>query len=218
MLNFLSNKSLFWYNRDACYEREENDDVISNQRSEFPEKAQKNEVVYGEECSCMGSGDSDRVTGAFVLVYCAGMRVTMVGNSMESTVSDGSQILVNRFIYNVKSPKSGDVIVFLPNGNEKSHYYVKRVIGVPGDKVQIKSGLLYVNGELYDTEDTDTIKNAGVAEEEITVGEDEYFVLGDNRNSSEDSRYANIGNIKKEYIKGKAWFVVRPFKKMGRIR
>ena len=152
---------------------------------------------------------------AFVLVYCAGMRVTMVGNSMESTVSDGSQILVNRFIYNVKSPKSGDVIVFLPNGNEKSHYYVKRVIGVPGDKVQIKSGLLYVNGELYDT---DTIKNAGVAEEEITVGEDEYFVLGDNRNSSEDSRYANIGNIKKEYIKGKAWFVVRPFKKMGRIR
>ena len=65
---------------------------------------------------------------AFVLVYCAGMRVTMVGNSMESTVSDGSQILVNRFIYNVKSPKSGDVIVFLPNGNEKSHYYVKRVI------------------------------------------------------------------------------------------
>ena len=115
---------------------------------------------------------------------------------MESTVSDGSQILVNRFIYNVKSPKSGDVIVFLPNGNEKSHYYVKRVIGVPGDKVQIKSGLLYVNGELYDTEDTDTIKTAGVAEEEITVGEDEYFVLGDNRNSSEDSRYANIGNIK----------------------
>ena len=155
---------------------------------------------------------------AFVLVYCAGMRVTRVGNSMESTVSDGSQILVNRFIYNVKSPKSGDVIVFLPNGNEKSHYYVKRVIGVPGDKVQIKSGLLYVNGELYDTEDTDTIKNAGVAEEETTVGEDEYFVLGDNRNSSEDSRYANIGNIKKEYIKGKAWFVVRPFKKMGRIR
>ena len=155
---------------------------------------------------------------AFVLVYCAGMRVTVVGNSMESTISDGSQILVNRFVYNIKSPKSGDVIVFLPNGNEKSHYYVKRVIGVPGDKVQIKNGLLYVNGELYDMEDIDTIKNAGVAEEEITVGEDEYFVLGDNRNSSEDSRYANIGNIKKEYIKGKAWFVVRPFKEMGRIK
>ena len=109
------------------------------------------------------------------------------------------------------------MIVFLPNGNEKSHYYIKRVIGVPGDKVQIKNGLLYVNGELYDVEDTETIKNAGLAEDEITVGEDEYFVLGDNRNSSEDSRYANIGNIKKEYIQGKAWFVARPFNKMGKI-
>ena len=132
---------------------------------------------------------------AFVLVYCAGMRVNVVGNSMEKTLSDGSVVLVNRFVYNIKEPKAGDVVVFLPNGNEKSHYYIKRVIGVPGDKVQIKNGLLYVNGELYD----------------------EYFVLGDNRNSSEDSRYANIGNIKKKYIKGKAWFVARPFNKMGKI-
>lgn len=154
---------------------------------------------------------------AFVLVYCAGMRVSVVGNSMESTLNDGSVVLVNRFVYNIKEPKAGDVIVFLPNGNEKSHYYIKRVIGVPGDKVQIKNGLLYVNGELYDVEDTETIKNASLAEDEITVGEDEYFVLGDNRNSSEDSRYANIGNIKKEYIKGKAWFVARPFNKMGKI-
>ena len=154
---------------------------------------------------------------AFVLVYCAGMRVSVVGNSMESTLSDGSVVLVNRFVYNIKEPKAGDVIVFLPNGNEKSHYYIKRVIGVPGDKVQIKNGLLYVNGELYDVEDTETIKNAGLAEDEITVGEDEYFVLGDNRNSSEDSRYANIGNIKKEYIQGKAWFVARPFNKMGKV-
>ena len=148
---------------------------------------------------------------AFVLVYCAGMRVSVVGNSMESTLSDGSVVLVNRFVYNIKEPKAGDVIVFLPNGNEKSHYYIKRVIGIPGDKVQIKNGLLYVNGELYDVEDTETIKNAGLAEDEITVGED------DNRNSSEDSRYANIGNIKKEYIQGKAWFVARPFNKMGKI-
>ena len=141
---------------------------------------------------------------AFVLVYCAGMRVNVVGNSMEKTLSDGSVVLVNRFVYNIKEPKAGDVVVFLPNGNEKSHYYIKRVIGVPGDKVQIKNGLLYVNGELYDVEDTETIKNAGLAEDEITVGDDEYFVLGDNRNSSEDSRYANIENIKKKYIKGKA--------------
>lgn len=155
---------------------------------------------------------------ALALVYCAGMKVTVVGNSMEDTLVDGSQVLVNRFTYNLTDPKSGDVIVFLPNGNEKSHYYIKRVVGVPGDKVQIIDGVLYVNGELFDEQDTEAIKNAGLAEEEITVGEDEYFVLGDNRNSSEDSRYANIGNIKKEYITGKAWFVIKPFSKMGRIK
>ena len=152
---------------------------------------------------------------AFVLVYCAGMRVSVVGNSMESTLSDGSVVLVNRFVYNIKEPKAGDVIVFLPNGNEKSHYYIKRVIGIPGDKVQIKNGLLYVNGELYDVEDTETIKNAGLAEDEITVGEDEYFVLGDNRNSSEDSRYADIGMVRKRYIVGKIWFTCSPFEKLG---
>lgn len=155
---------------------------------------------------------------ALALVYCAGMKVTVVGNSMENNLMDGSQVLVNRFTYNLTDPKSGDVIVFLPNGNEKSHYYIKRVVGVPGDKVQIINGVLYVNGELFDEQDTEVIKNAGLAEEEITVGEDEYFVLGDNRNSSEDSRYANIGNIKKEYITGKAWFVIKPFSKMGRIK
>ena len=79
---------------------------------------------------------------AFVLVYCAGMRVNVVGNSMEKTLSDGSVVLVNRFVYNIKEPKAGDVVVFLPNGNEKSHYYIKRVIGVNGEKVTIKNCLL----------------------------------------------------------------------------
>lgn len=75
---------------------------------------------------------------AFVLVYCAGMRVSVVGNSMESTLSDGSVVLVNRFVYNIKEPKAGDVIVFLPNGNEKSHYYIKRVIRFPAIKYRSK--------------------------------------------------------------------------------
>ena len=155
---------------------------------------------------------------AGVIVYFAGMKVTVAGNSMESSLKDGSQVLVNRFTYNISSPKEGDVIVFLPNGNEKSRYYVKRVVGVPGDKVQIKDGVLYVNGSMVDETGTEVIKNPGIADEEITVGEDEYFVLGDNRNSSEDSRFANIGNVKSKDIIGKAWLMVKPLSKMKRIK
>ena len=135
---------------------------------------------------------------------------------MESTLSNGDNILINRFGYMLGKPKQDDVVVFLPNGNEKSHYYIKRVIAVPGDTLQIKNGEVYVNGELF-AEDVDVaqMEDAGLAAEEVTLGEDEYFVLGDNRNNSEDSRYANIGNIKKEYIIGKVWFRVAPFKDFG---
>lgn len=153
---------------------------------------------------------------AFVLVYFVGLRTSVVGSSMSDTLEAGDEILVNRFVYKVTAPKRGDVIVFLPNGNKKSHYYVKRVIGVPGDTIQIKNGILYVNGEEYkETPERDKMDEAGLAKEEITVGEDEYFVLGDNRNNSEDSRYANIGNVKKEYIIGKVWLIVSPFRRFG---
>lgn len=135
---------------------------------------------------------------------------------MAETLNGGDEILVNRFIYKVTNPKQNDIVVFLPNGNEKSHYYVKRVVAVPGDTVLIQDGALYVNGELFDEEiEVASMEDAGLAAEEITLGEDEYFVLGDNRNNSEDSRYANIGNIKKEYIIGKAWFRVAPWGDIG---
>ena len=156
---------------------------------------------------------------AVMLVSFVGFRVTVVGASMSPTLESGQEILVNRFKYKIFSPKQNDLIVFLPNGNEKSHYYIKRVIAGPGDKVQIKDGLVYVNGEQFSEKAAvSNIENALLAEKEITVGEDEYFVLGDNRNNSEDSRYASIGNVKKEYIVGKAWFVVSPWGKFGFIK
>lgn len=155
---------------------------------------------------------------AFTFVYFIGLRTSVVGQSMAETLNGGDEILVNRFIYKVTDPNPGDIIVFLPNGNEKSHYYVKRVIAVPGDTVQIKNGAVYVNGETYrETVEVASIEEAGLAEEEITLSDNEYFVLGDNRNNSEDSRYANIGNIKKEYIIGKAWFRASPWGSMGFI-
>lgn len=84
---------------------------------------------------------------AFTFVYFIGLRTSVVGQSMSKTLNGGDQILVNRFVYKVTDPKTNDIVVFLPNGNEKSHYYVKRVIGVPGDTVQIKNGTVYVNGK-----------------------------------------------------------------------
>lgn len=144
---------------------------------------------------------------AYVIVYCVGMTTSVIGVSMEPGLYNGQTIFINRFVYRLLSPSEGDVIVFLPNGNQNSHYYVKRVVAVPGDKVQIIDGILYVNSEEAElSEEYDKMADAGIALNEITLQSGEYFVLGDNRNNSEDSRSANIGVINEEDIIGKAWF------------
>lgn len=156
---------------------------------------------------------------AVVFTYFFGVRSTVVGPSMSPQLEDGDEVLIDRFLYKFISPKPGDIIAFLPNGNTNTHYYMKRVIAVPGDTVQIADGKVYVNGEEYEEEiEVARIEDAGIAESESTLAEDEYFVLGDNRNNSEDSRFANIGNVREDYIIGKAWFVVSPRDKLGMIR
>ncbi len=153
-----------------------------------------------------------------VLVYYFMTSLTCVGQAMEPSVGSGDLVLVNRFIYSLAPPKAGDVAVFKPNGNENSHYYMRRVIGVPGDTVQIKEGFVYVNGELFETGvGNEQMDYAGLAEEEIVLGKDEFFVLGDNRNASEDSRNADIGNVRRKDIYGMAWFVRYPFENFGVI-
>ena len=153
---------------------------------------------------------------AFVFVYYIGMRTSVVGQSMTPVLKNNQEILINRFVYLLTDPKPNDIIVFLPNGNEKSHYYVKRVIGTPGDTVQIQEGTVFVNGEPFEEAvETDAILDAELAGEEILLGEDEYFVLGDNRNNSEDSRSADIGNVRREDILGEAWFLISPRERFG---
>ena len=156
---------------------------------------------------------------AYVLVSFFGIRTNVVGQAMEQTLENDDDILVNKFAYIISKPKQGDVIVFLPNGNKKSHYYVRRVVAVPGDTVQIKDGALYVNDELYkESTDVASMEDAGIASDAVKLEKDEYFVLGDNRNNSEDSRYANIGNVKRDYIIGKAWFRFSGLGSFGTIK
>ena len=143
---------------------------------------------------------------AFCLTWFVGLRTTVIGVSMEPGLTNGQGILVNRISYRIVSPGAGDVIVFLPNGNENAHYYVKRVVAVPGQTVLIEDGVLYVDGEAYGDESMDLIASPGIAENEVVLGADEYFVLGDNCNNSEDSRSANIGPVHKSTIIGRAWF------------
>lgn len=142
---------------------------------------------------------------AVVIVYFFGMTSSVVGSSMEPTLYNGQKILVNRFAYTLFVPKKGDVVIFLPHGNEKSHYYVKRIFAGPGDKVLIQDGVLYINGEASVTEGG-LIEYSGIAENELTLKNGEYFCMGDNPVDGEDSRQADIGPVKKEDIVGKVWF------------
>ncbi|MBR4981676.1 MAG: signal peptidase I [Lachnospiraceae bacterium] len=142
---------------------------------------------------------------AFILVYFVGMRTGVIGVSMENTLYSGQQVLVNRLSYLIFGPKEGDIIVFTPNGNRNTHFYVKRVVATPGDVVWIKDGKLYVNNSIVDY-GYDKIMDAGIAENELTLDEDEYFVMGDNCNNSEDSRSGNIGPVSRDKIEGRAWF------------
>lgn len=146
---------------------------------------------------------------AFLLVAAFGIRITCSGMSMDPTVADGETVLVNRAAYLFSEPQADDVVVFSPEGAVDGAPNIKRVVGVPGDTVEISGGSLYVNGERYsDVADTERMEYAGRAGTEITPGEDEYFVLGDNRNNSEDSRYQSVGNVTADEIEGKVWLKV----------
>lgn len=144
---------------------------------------------------------------ASVIVFSVGIKVSVIGVSMSPLLQNGEEVLINRFKYKVFPPQRGEVIAFLPNGNTNSHYYLKRVVGLPGEKIQIIDGYVYINGELLEEDESyDKIADPGIAASEILLGSDEYFVLGDNRNFSEDSRSGNIGPVSKDTITGKAWF------------
>lgn len=142
--------------------------------------------------------------------------VAMQESSMEPTIEVGDRFFINRVVYKFTSPKRGDLIVFRTNASDDAALHIRRVIGLPGETIQISGGRILIDGEVYkEGKDFPMISNPGLASSSITLESGEYFVLGDNRNNSEDSRYADVGMIKKRYIAGKIWFTCAPFEKLG---
>ena len=150
----------------------------------------------------------------WVIITFVGQRTRVDGRSMENTLHNGDNLIVEKLSYRFSDPKRFDIIVFPPTG--KKEYYIKRIIGLPGETVQIKDGQILINGEVYNEKDEfPAITNAGLASEPITVGKGQYFVLGDNRNNSEDSRHNGMGLVDSDRIVGKLWFTISPWKKIG---
>ena len=155
----------------------------------------------------------------YLIITYVGQRTKVSGSSMETTLSDGDNLIVDKISYRFKDPERYDIIVF-PYKYESHTYYIKRIIGMPGETIQIMNGYVYIDGELLETDiyGNEVMEYANLANAPITLGENEYFVLGDNRNHSSDSRDPSVGVLAREDLIGKAWVRIYPFDKMGVIK
>ena len=145
----------------------------------------------------------------FLIIHYVGQRTYVSGSSMENTLSDGDNLIVDKITYRFSDPKRYDIIVF-PYQYEDNTYFIKRIIGLPGETVQIVDGTIYINGEVLDESyGREVMKNSGMAADPITLGEDEYFVLG---------RDPSVGKIKRNQIIGRAWVRIWPLSKIGILR
>lgn len=155
----------------------------------------------------------------YLIITFVGQRTRVSGSSMETTLHNGDNLIVDKLSYRFRDPKRYDIIVF-PYKYEENTYYIKRIIGMPGEILQIKDGYVYIDGEQLtsDIYGNELIEDPQTAEDPVTLGEDEYFVMGDNRNHSMDSRDPSVGVLKKSDLMGRAWVRIYPFNNVGVIR
>lgn len=156
---------------------------------------------------------------SYLFITFVGQRTEVQGSSMEATLSNGDQLIVDKISYRFRDPKRYDIIVF-PFRYEDNTFYIKRIIGLPGETIQIDGeGNIWINGEiLEESYGREIIRDPGLAVEPITLGEDEYFVMGDNRNNSSDSRVEAVGNIHRNEIIGRAFIRIWPLSKSGILK
>ena len=180
---------------------------------------------------------TDWVTTVVIIAFCIGIayflasfvttyvahQTTVEGESMEPTLTDGDSVIIQRLSYYFADPKRYDVVVFpvsYDDGTAKKTYYIKRVIGLPGETVQIIDGSVYINNEKLDDDvyGAAAINEAGIAENPLVLGENQYFVMGDNRNMSTDSRNSYVGLVNKNDIIGEAWLCTWPLNHFGGVK
>ena len=151
----------------------------------------------------------------FLITFVA-QRTDVNGTSMVPTLEDGDQLIADKLSYHFRDPERFDIVIF-PYQYAANTYFIRRVIGLPGERVRIdEQGNIFINDELLkESYGYERMEYAGLAAEEIQLGDDEYFVLGDNRNVSEDSRYPDVGNIKRSNFIGRAWLRIYPFSEFG---
>lgn len=153
----------------------------------------------------------------YLIVTYVGQRTKVSGDSMETALQDGDNLIVDKISYRFRDPERFEIIVF-PYKYAENTYYIKRIIGMPGEAIQIKDGYVFINGEQLDENyGLERMDAAGIAEDIILLGEDEYFVLGDNRNNSSDSRSSSVGILTREDLIGRAWVRIWPLRKIGVI-
>ncbi|MBQ7557800.1 MAG: signal peptidase I [Lachnospiraceae bacterium] len=155
----------------------------------------------------------------YLVIHYVGQRTVVEGHSMMPTLMDGDSLIVDKITYRFTEPKRFDIVVF-PYEHASHTYYIKRIIGMPGEKVYINDiGEIYINGNLMKEDyGAEVILEPGRAANEIELGPDEYFVLGDNRNNSTDSRADDVGNIHRDRLIGRAILRVYPFSSFGTLR
>ena len=155
----------------------------------------------------------------FLFITFIAQRTEVSGSSMVPTLQDQDSLLVDKISYRFSDPKRFDIVIF-PYKYGNNQYFIKRVIGLPGETVKIdRSGNIYINGtKLEESYGAEVILDPGRAETEVVLGDKEYFVMGDNRNHSMDSRDITVGNISKSDILGKAFIRIYPFSSFGGIK
>lgn len=144
--------------------------------------------------------------------------VKVSGTSMEPTLYDKQHLFIEKVSSKIKGIDRFDIIVFQPYEDNDDLFYIKRVIGLPGEKVKIENNTIYINGKkLNESYGKGSYTDAKMAKNTITLDEDDYFVLGDNREVSKDSREKDIGLLNEDCIIGKAWLRIYPFSDVGVI-